>query len=125
MSFNDAIEAIKKWCRDNFSFRGVAGLLLLVYCAIPDYYSRNEFWKSKMPFLRQFVSEHSRLLLLSIGLLLTWLDHRLVLAKRKNAEKSGLQLSIEGIWWEYNSAKDRTTFVISVYLLNSGRPQLR
>lgn len=122
MSFKGVVEKITNWCQANFTFTGLGALILAVYCLIPDYYSRNEFWKSKLPFLKDFIFAHSRLLLISVAILLIWLDHRRVLAGRRRAGKSGLQLAIETVWYEYKEDLGQTVFVIAVYLLNSGEP---
>src|ERR1700690_1149644 len=122
MSFQGAVEKIKSLYQANFTFKGLAALLLAIYCLVPDYYSRNEFWKSKMPFLKDFVFTYNRSLLICVAILVIWLDHRRVLAGRRRAEKSGLKLTIENLWYEYVKDRDQTVFTIAVYLLNSGSP---
>jgi hypothetical protein len=93
-----------------------------VYCAVPDYAGRNEFWKSKLPYIKNFVFSNTRLIIFTASILVIWLDHRRVLAKRSRPSQSGLQLVLEGILFNYNSEADYTVFLLSVSILNTGVP---
>lgn len=111
----------KRWLDKNFTWKGFAVGLFVLYQLIPDTSGRHAYWLSMYPQIRDFVLANLRIFVICIGTLLIWLDHRAVLAKRRPV-KGGLKLTIETLHWAYDVPQDMTIFTISAFLVNSGAP---
>ncbi len=58
--------------------KGIIGIAIFIYCAIPDWDARNGWWKLRVPF----ILHNARVILIFVALLVIWLDHRNILKKR-------------------------------------------
>lgn len=123
MQLSTIINAIKGWYLKNFTFKGLIAALFFLYCAVPDYGARNEFWKSKVGTMEDLITNHWRLLLAIAALIAIWLDHRRVIAKSR-PKPSGLEIGIESLLYQFDSSIDSTVFVASIFLVNTGAPTI-
>lgn len=80
--FAGMLAGIKKWYERNFTWKGFALFIFFLAKEIPDDFGRNDFWRTKMPGIWQFVSAHSTIFIVLFVGLLIWLDHRAVLRRR-------------------------------------------
>src|SRR5436309_6199389 len=84
------IQLARQWFDKNFTLRGLFTLIVLIFCAVPDWKSRGEYWEQILYWdaIKTFVfSGWGRFTIICIGALIIWLDHRTVI-KRKNRTPS-------------------------------------
>ena len=78
------MQKIRDWYDRNFTIKGFVSLLVLIYCAIPDWKSRNEFWSLKLhAILAVLQTGYGRLVVIVAAAIVIWLDHRTVIKKQR------------------------------------------
>lgn len=73
---------VKGWFNRNFSFWGLANLVILLAKAIPDFFGRKDFWSTHLAVVWAFLYSHSTVSVIVACALFIWLDHRRVIRKR-------------------------------------------
>jgi hypothetical protein len=77
------LQQFRAWYDRNFTVKGFLSFLVLLYCAIPDWLSRNEFWSNKVHSIAAWLqTEYGRLAVIVLAGVVIWLDHRTVLKKQ-------------------------------------------
>ena len=71
------------WARNQIGKRSVFALIVIIYCALPDWESRNTFWLAHWPWIKTFVSNYDREFLIVVGIGIIWFDHRRLVKKRE------------------------------------------
>lgn len=71
-----------EWLRQQLSLKGVTGIAVILYSAVPDWQGRNEYWVHHWPTIRSLLSDNSRVILIVIGLLVIWWDHARLIRSR-------------------------------------------
>lgn len=95
---------MRDWFDRNFTPKGLFGVLLFLITAIPDWVSREDFWRGRMyRILHLVLSPWGRLSLIGVGVLIIWLDHRTVL-KNKGIRQSAF---IDSLAVELTPSRDR------------------
>lgn len=100
--------AIRDWFDRNFTLKGLVALVVLIFCGVPDWKSRGEYWEQVLHWetIKMFaLSGWGRLMLIASGGFIIWLDHRGVLKNRKSER----QLNIKSA--RYGVGSDRYTDV--------------
>lgn len=76
-------EKIRRWLSKNFTWKGIAALFVFLVKIIPDALGWANFWSTTLPPVGKFLARHSTpFVAIAVGLAI-WLDHRRVLAKRR------------------------------------------
>lgn len=73
---------VKTWWEANVGKVSVFGVLLLLYTIPPDWSARNQYWRTHLPAVIAFLSNHSRTVLVAVGLALIAWDHHRIVKKR-------------------------------------------
>ena len=76
------IEQCARWVKNKVGERGLFGTLFLIYAALPDYDGRNHWWAVLWTDSKPILIGYSRYVLIAVGLLLIWLDHRRILSAK-------------------------------------------
>lgn len=92
----EKLKELRDWTLNQVGKRSAIGLVLLIYCLIPDWEGRNAYWHDHLPWIKLFVSNHFRELLIVAGMGIIFFDHRR-LVKQRDPEK-----------YDPNSLKGRT-----------------
>jgi len=85
--FRQAIAKIKEY----IGAKGIIGIAILLYCALPDYDARNQWWKLRIPF----IVHNLRWLLMLAAFAVMWLDLRNI-SKKRVAGRYGDLHSLQG-----------------------------
>ncbi|MGA9508999.1 MAG: hypothetical protein WBV55_10295 [Candidatus Sulfotelmatobacter sp.] len=86
------IRFVREWYEKNFTLKGFLVFVVLVYCAIPDWQARDEFWVKRLPGILSFLQTGwGRLSVIVLAGVLVWLDHRGVLKRRKSSTAGAKQ----------------------------------
>jgi hypothetical protein len=85
---------VRKWFDTNFTLKGLAALMFLIFTGIPDWQYYGEYWKGELHTITQFVvfSPWGRVVILLLGVVVIWMDHRSVMKRR--AHNGGVLCSI-------------------------------
>jgi hypothetical protein len=84
------MKKLRDWYDRNFTIKGFLSFLLLLYCAIPDWQSRDEFWSKRLPTILAFLqTAYGRLTIIVLAGIVIWLDHRSVMKKRTERQQPG------------------------------------
>ncbi|MBA3915898.1 MAG: hypothetical protein H0X25_19000 [Acidobacteriales bacterium] len=72
----------RAWCAAGqfIKGRGVFGVAVLIWAALPDFDSRNRWWLDHWHGFWSFVGRYNRPIMIVAGFLLIWWDHRRILA---------------------------------------------
>jgi hypothetical protein len=94
---------IRGWFDRNFTFKGLAALILFLICAIPDWVSRATYWKGKVGgFIHFFLTPVGRIVLIVLGIVIIFLDHRNVLKKKEKrpgaTDPTTANMSVMDLW---------------------------
>lgn len=75
---------LRSWFDHNFTIKGLGAATLFLICGIPDWSSRTDYWKTKLHTIMAFLGTvPGRIVIMAIGVMLIWMDHRAVLARHR------------------------------------------
>lgn len=78
------MQRIRDWYDKNFTIKGLLSFVVMLYCAIPDWQSRTDFWSKQLhSILALLQTTYGRLAVMVLAGVVIWLDHRTVLKKQQ------------------------------------------